>query len=77
MFVLTFLVLQEKCLIRKLKLIPKFMTSQTGKQIIRMYILLNISRGTGNQTMKFSQLIEYNMRNISLEQSCIKCDQET
>ena len=30
-----------------------------------------------NQTMKFSQLIEYNMRNIFLEQSCIKCDQET
>ena len=53
------------------------MTSQTGKQIITMYILPNISRGTGNQTMKFSQLIECNMRNIFLEQSYIKCDQET
>ena len=77
MFVLTFLVLQEKCLIRKLRLIPKFIMSQTGKQIITMYVLPNISRGTGNQTMKFSQLIEYNMRNIFLEQSYIKCDQET
>ena len=27
----------------------------------------NILRRKGNQTMKFSQLIEYNMRNIFLE----------
>ena len=27
-----------------------------------MHILTNISRSTGNQTMKFGQLIEYNMR---------------
>ena len=31
----------------------------------------------GNQTMKFSQLIEYNMRNIFLEKSCTKYGGET
>ena len=35
------------------------MTSQLGKQTIA---LLNISRSKGNQTMKFGQLIEYNIR---------------
>ena len=29
-----------------------------------MHILTNISRSNGNQTMKSSQLIEYNKRNI-------------
>ena len=37
----------------------------------------NISRSKGNQTMKFGQLIEYNMRNIFLEKSYSKCDGET
>ena len=45
------------------------MTSQTGKQIIPIQILLNISRSKDNQTMKFGQSIEYNMRNIFLEKS--------
>ena len=40
------------------------MTSQTGEQVISIHILLNISRGKVNQSMKFGQLIEYNMRNI-------------
>ena len=43
--------------------------SQTGHQIVTMHILLNIPRSKGNQTMKFGQLIEYNMRNICLEKS--------
>ena len=34
------------------------MTSQTEKQITEINILPNISRSKGNQTMKFSQLIE-------------------
>ena len=38
--------------------------SQTGKQTIAIHKLPNISRSKGNQTMKFGQLIEYNMRNI-------------
>ena len=49
------------------------MTSQPGKQTIAIHILPNISRSKGNQTMKFGQLIEYNMRNIFLEKSYTKC----
>ena len=43
------------------------MTSQAGRQIRTMYILPNILRSKGNQVMKISQLIEYNMKNIFLE----------
>ena len=42
------------------------MMSQTGKQITVTEILPNISRKTGNQTMKFGHLIGYNMKNIFL-----------
>ena len=45
------------------------MTSQTGKQIIAINILPNISKGKGNQAMKFDQLTEYNMINIFLKKS--------
>ena len=40
-------------------------------------ILFNISKSNGNQTMKFGQLTECNMRNIFLEKSYTKCDGET
>ena len=40
------------------------MTSQTVQQIITIHILLNISRSKGNETMKFSQSVQYNMRYI-------------
>ena len=53
------------------------MTSQPGKQTIAIHILPNISRSKGNQTMKFGQLIECNMRNIFLEKSYTKCGGET
>ena len=53
------------------------MTSQAGKQTIVIHILPNISRRKSNQTIKFGQLIEYNMSNIFLEKSCIKCGGET
>ena len=43
------------------------MTSQYGKQTIAIYTLPNISKSKGNQTMKFGQLIEYNMRNNFVE----------
>ena len=36
--------------------------SHTGQQTITIRILLNLSKGKGNQTMKFSQLVEYNAR---------------
>ena len=42
-------------------------------QIITIHKLSHISRSRGNQTMKFGQLIEYNMRNIFLENSYTKC----
>ena len=37
------------------------MASQTGKQIILIYIYPNISRNKDNPAMKFGQLIEYSM----------------
>ena len=40
------------------------MTTQPGKQLIAKHTLPNISRSKDNQTMKFGQLIECNMRNI-------------
>ena len=59
--------MQENDLIRKLRLISKFMTSQAGKQMIATYTLPNISRNKGNQSMKFGQIIEYNMRNFPVK----------
>ena len=54
-------------MIRKIKLISKFITSQPGKQTIAIQILPNISRSKGNQARKFDQLIKYNMRNVFLD----------
>ena len=34
-------------------------------------------RSKGNQAMKFGQLIEYNMKNFSVEKSYTKCAGET
>ena len=49
------------------------MTSQTGKQIIAIHILPDMSRSKDNQIMKFGKLIEYDMKNIFLEKSYPKC----
>ena len=46
------------------------MTSQAGKQIIKMQILPNISKSDCNQAMKFGQLIEYIKRNVFRQTSC-------
>ena len=56
-------------MIRKVRLISKTMMSQTMKLVVTIHILPNISRSKGNQTMKFGQFIECNMRNIFLEKS--------
>ena len=72
-----FLVTYQNGLIKKLMLISNFMTSQSGQQTIVIHILPNISRSKGNQTMKFSQLIEFNIRDIFLEKSYAKCGGET
>ena len=53
------------------------MTSQPGKQTIVIHMFPNISRSKGNQTMKFGQLRECNIRNIFLEKSYPKCGGET
>ena len=46
--------------------------SQPAQQTITIHILANISRSKGNQTLKFGQLIEYNLKNIFLEKSFTK-----
>ena len=43
------------------------MTSQPDLQTIAIHILANISQSKSSQIMKFGQLIEYNKRNIFLE----------
>ena len=53
------------------------MTLQPGKLTIAIHILPNILRRKSNQTMKLSQLIEYNMRKTFLETSYTKCGRET
>ena len=53
------------------------MTLQPGKQTIAINILPNILAGKDNQTMKFGQLIEYNITNTFLEKLHIKYSRET
>ena len=74
---LDFLVTQKNGLIRKIRLISRFITSQPRKQRIPIHILPNISRSKDNQTMKFGQLIEYNIRKTFLEKTYTKCGGET
>ena len=65
--------MQENGLIRNIRLILKFITSQPGKQTIAMNILPNISR---KQTVKIGRLIDYNIRNIFLQKSYTKSGRE-
>ena len=53
------------------------MTSQPGKNLIVMHILLDISRSKGKLSIKFGRLIEYNIRNIFLEYLYTKCYERT
>ena len=62
----------ENGLIRDIRLVSKSITSQPGWQTIAIHILTNISRSKGNQSKKFGQLIEYNLKNIFLEKSYAK-----
>ena len=48
-------------MIGKPRLISKYVTSQTGKQIITIPIIPSFSKSKGNQTMKFGQFIEYDI----------------
>ena len=47
--------------------------SQPGQQSLLKHILSNILRSKGNQTIKFGQLKEYNIKSIFLEKSYTKC----
>ena len=61
-FCLGLLVVYQNGLIKKIRSISVFLMSQPHKKTIVIHILPNISKG--NQTMKFGQLIECNMKNI-------------
>ena len=58
---------------RKTRLIPRFMTSQPGKETIKIHILHNILRSKDNHIIKFGQLIKYNRKIIFLEKRYKKC----
>ena len=53
------------------------MTWWIGKQIITTHTLPYISRSEDNETVKFGELIEYNVWNIFLENSSWKGGEET
>ena len=69
--------MKKNGMIRKIRLISKFMTSQPGWQTITMHVVPNIPRNKSNQTVEIGQLIECNMRNISVEKFYAKCGEET
>ena len=51
--------------------------SQAGQQTVTIHILHNISWSKRKQTVKFGQLVEYNNRNIFLQEPCRKWGGET
>ena len=53
------------------------MTSRLGEQTITIHILPNISWSTSNQTMKLTQFIAYNNKNIFFQKLCRKRGRET
>ena len=67
----------KNSLIKKIGLIAKRMTPQAGEKTIAIHVLPNICRSKGNQSLKFGQLIQFNMRNIFLEKPYSKYRGET
>ena len=63
MFCLDFSVMSKNGLIRKIRLISKFITSQPGSETNAIHLFTNASR-KGNQAMIFGHLIERNIINI-------------
>ena len=80
-FLSDFLVMQQNGLIRKIRLISNFMTSQPGWQTSAIHIFPLYSHigpiPREVKTMKFGQLIEYNLKNIFLEKLYRKYGGET
>ena len=68
---------EKKGLIRNIRLISTFMTSQPGCQTVSIHILLNISQSKCNQTLKFGQLIEFSKTKILLWISYRKLGRKT
>ena len=54
-------------LIRRVRLISNFMTSQPGQQTVTIHKLHNISPSKSNQAIEFCQVIEDNKRNTFLQ----------
>ena len=67
----------EKLLDEKDKTNFKIYDVWIGKQIITTHTLPYISRSEDNQTVKFGELIEYNVWNTFLENPSWKCGEET
>ena len=65
-----------KRLDKKAKVNVRICDVTEGQQIIVIHILPNISRSKVNQTLKFGQLIEYNMRYTFLKTSYTKYGEE-
>ena len=53
------------------------MTSETRKQIVIIYILLKSLSSKNNQSIKVGQLIECKVKDIILEKSYTKCDEQS
>ena len=58
-------------MLRKIKLISKFMASQPKKNTIAMHILPNISRSKDNQATKFGHQ-DITLKKITIEKSYTK-----
>ena len=69
-FALTFWHCIKNGLIKKIRLISKFMTSQPGEQTITIHTSLDISQIKRSKKMKFGQIIEFSRRNIFLQKLC-------
>ena len=58
-------------LLKYLKIFPDFLGHvRNNSNTILIHILSNKSRSKGNLTMKFGELIEYNVRNFFLQKLC-------
>ena len=70
--------LRKNGLIRRIRLISKFMTSQPGyNTTIIIHTLPNISQSKGNQKIKLGKAKEHNKRNIFFQKSFRKWGKET
>ena len=58
------MVMKESSLIRKIRLVSKFLSARSGKHEIAIHILPNISKRKGNQTMKSGQFRQNFFREI-------------